>query len=301
MHHPGMLVLSRADVEALLDLDALIDAVASAMAELSAGDASVPPRVAAMVDRVGGLLGVMPAFLPGADILEAKLVSLFPGNAGSALPTHQAVLVCFDPSTGSPSALMDAEYITEVRTAAGSALSARLLAREDARILAVLGTGVQARAHARAIPRVRPIDQIRVAGRDPARVHAFAEGISESAGLLVRECSSYAEAMEGADIVAACTHSPEPVVRREAVRSGMHITSVGINPKGPEVAAEVVRDALVVVESRAAVLAPFPAGAADIAWPIRDGLIGADHIRAEIGEIVSGAKPGRTTPDQITL
>src|SRR6266567_3311284 len=98
----------------------------------------------------GGLLGSMPAYLPGAEVLETKLVSLFPGNAGTALPTHQAVIVCFDPATGSPAALMDAEYITEVRTVAGSALSTRLLAREDSRVLAILGTGVQARAHARA-------------------------------------------------------------------------------------------------------------------------------------------------------
>jgi len=298
---PAVQVFSRSEVEALLDLDLLVDALASAMAELSAGTASVPPRVAAMVERSGGLLGAMPAYLPGAEILEAKLVSLFPGNAGTALPTHQAVLVCFDPSTGSPIALMDAEYITEVRTAAGSALSARLLAREDARVLAVLGTGVQARAHARAIPRVRPIEEIRVAGRDAANVQALADRVAESVAVRVRACSSYAEAMEGADIVAACTHSPEPAVRREAVQPRMHVTSVGINPNGPEVEAEVVRDALVVVESRAAVLAPFPAGSVDIAWPIRDGLIGEDHIHAEVGEIVSGAKPGRTSADQITL
>ena len=107
--------------------------------------------------------------------------------------------------------------------------------------------------------------------------------------------------MADADVVAACTHSPEPVVRRGVVGPGMHITSVGINPNGPEVEAEVVRDSLVVVESRTAVLAPFPAGAADIAWPIRDGLIGEDHIHAEIGEIVSGAKAGRTSAGQITL
>jgi ornithine cyclodeaminase len=301
MHHPDVLVLSRSDVEALLDLDALVDALGSAMAELSAGAASVPPRVAALVERAGGLLAAMPAFLPGADVLEAKLVSLFPGNAGTVLPTHQAVLVCFDPSTGSPTALMDAEYITEVRTAAGSALSARLLAREDAGVLAVLGTGVQARAHARAIPRVRRIEQIRLAGRDAAKVSAFAEGLSETVAVPVRACSSPEEAMDGADIVAACTHSPEPVVRRGAVRSGMHISSVGINPNGPEVEPEVVRDSLVVVESRTAVLAPFPAGSVDIVWPIRDGLFGEDHIHAEIGELVSGTRPGRTSADQMTL
>src|SRR2546426_6606969 len=161
-----VLVLTRHEVEALLDLDALVDALAAAMVELSAGRVSLPPRVAALVPEQQGLLGVMPAHVPALGVLETKLVSLFPNNAGSALPTHQAVIAAFDPANGTPIALMDATYITEARTAAGSALATRLLARKDAAVLALLGTGVQARAHARAIPRVRPIREIRVAGRD---------------------------------------------------------------------------------------------------------------------------------------
>src|SRR5436309_14869253 len=225
----GVLILSRAHVRELLDLDYLVDAVAEAMADLSAGSASVPPRVAAFVDDAGGLLGAMPAYLPSKRALETKLVSLFPGNAGSALPTHQAVIVTFDPENGSPSSLMDATYITEVRTAAGSALSARLLARPEARVLAVLGTGVQARAHARGIPRVRPIREIRVAGRDPAKVRAFASGLAAVLGIDVRPADSPSEAMRGADVVCACTHAVDPVVRRERVAPGMHVTSVGLN------------------------------------------------------------------------
>src|SRR6266567_3431316 len=114
----AMLALSRSDVESLLDLDELVDAVASAMVELSAGRASVPPRVAAFVERSGGLLGAMPAYLPGAEVLETKLVSLFPGNAGTALPTHQAVIIVFDTESGEPLALLDGTSITTLRTAA---------------------------------------------------------------------------------------------------------------------------------------------------------------------------------------
>lgn len=293
-----MLILSRADVEAVLDLKALIEALARAMADLSAGVASVPPRIAALVPEHEGFLGAMPAYLPSAKALTTKLVAVFPKNAALGLETHQAVIAVFDPTTGVPLALMDGAYITAVRTAAGSALATRLLARPDARVLAILGTGVQARAHARAIPAVREVSEVRVAGRDPAKARRLAE---ELAGQLpARAVATYAEALAGADIVCATTHSREPVVRREWLSPGVHVNSVGFTD-GVEVDAATVVDAVVVVESRAAVLGAFPAGSNDIAWPIRDGLITPEHIHAEVGELVSGARPGRTSSGQITL
>ncbi|MGY1616024.1 ornithine cyclodeaminase family protein [Geodermatophilus sp. SYSU D00691] len=163
-----MLVLGRGEIAELLDVDALVDALAGAMAELSAGRASVPERVGAEVAEQDGRLLSMPGYVPSQRALVTKLVSLFPRNAGTALPTHQAVVVVFDAETGAPSALLDGTEITAVRTAACSALATRLLAREEAAVLAVLGTGVQARAHARALVRVRPLREIRVAGHDPA-------------------------------------------------------------------------------------------------------------------------------------
>lgn len=293
-----MLILSRVDVEAVLDLKALIEALARAMADLSAGVASVPPRIAALVPEHEGFLGVMPAYLPSAKALTTKLVAVFPKNAALGLETHQAVIAVFDPTTGVPLALMDGAYITAVRTAAGSALATRLLARPDARVLAILGTGVQARAHARAIPAVREVSEVRIAGRDPTKARRLAE---ELAGQLpVRAVATYAEALAGADIVCATTHSREPVVRREWLSPGVHVNSVGFTD-GVEVDAATVVDAVVVVESRAAVLGAFPAGSNDIAWPIRDGLITPEHIHAEVGELVSGARPGRTSSGQITL
>jgi alanine dehydrogenase len=290
-----MLVLSRRDVEAALDPDRLVDAVAAAMAELSAGSASVPGRTGAEVADVGGVLIAMPAHLPGAGALAAKLVALFPQNAARGIPTHRAIVAVFDPATGTPEAVMDGEVITAMRTAAGSALSARLLAREDAAVLTVLGTGVQARAHAEAVRRVRPIREVRIAGRDPEKAAALAEDLGAVA---VR---SSEEAVAGADIVCACTHSPEPVVLGAWLSPGMHVTSVGVNPAGRELDAEAVARALVVVESRTAAVEAFPVGSNDIAWPIRDGVFGADHIHAEIGELVAGTRPGRTDPGQITL
>jgi alanine dehydrogenase len=281
-----MLVLSRAEVEALLNLDELVDALAEAFVDLSEGRASMPQRVAAFSGH--GLLGVMPAYLPSANLLETKLVTLFERNAGTELPTHQAAIAVFDPERGVLSALMDGTYITATRTAAGSALSARLLAREDARVLAICGTGVQARTHARAVSRVRTVDEIRIAGRDRAKAEELAAEVGGNA------FDSFEEAVRGADIVCATTHSPQPVVRREWLGAGTHVTSVGVNPDGAELEDELVADASVFVESRDAVMSPFPAGANDLRGLAPDEL-------TELGEVLSGARPGRTDAEQLTV
>jgi ornithine cyclodeaminase len=282
-----VLVLSRAEVEELLDVDALIDAVAAAMADLSAGRASAPNRVGAFVAERDGLLAAMPAHLPSADALTTKLVSLFPRNAGTGTPTHQAVIAMFDPRDGRPSALLDGTAITALRTAAGSALSARLLAREDATTLAILGTGEQARSHVRAVTRVRPFTEVRIAGRDPEKARRLADELGVVAAVSIEA------ACAGADVVCATTHATEPVVRRELIGPGTHVTSVGYNIHGREVDEATVADALVVVESRATALAPSPAGPTEIT--------DERQVHAEIGELVARTRPGRTTPDQITL
>ncbi len=288
-------------MEELLDLDALIDALATAMADLSAGRASVPDRVGAVVQDRDGLLAAMPGYSPASGALAAKLVTLFPRNAGTLLPTHQAVIVVFDPETGQPEALLDGTAITATRTGAGSALSTRLLAREESKTLAILGTGVQARSHARAVTRVRSFDEVRVAGRNPATTEALAAELAAELGPAVRAAASWEEACAGADVVCATTHALEPVVRREWLAPGAHVTSVGYNPQGREVDEATVVDALVVVESRAAALAPFPAGSNDLIGPIEKGLIDAGHVHAEIGELVAGTRPGRASDDQLTL
>lgn len=294
-----MLILNRVQVEALLDVDALIDALASAMADLSAGRASAPDRVAALAPEHEGFLAVMPGFVPSAKVLMGKLVSLFPHNAGTGLPIHQAVIVAFDPDTGQPVALLDGTAITAIRTGACSALSARLLARPDADVLAILGTGVQARSHARAMCRVMPIRQIRVAGRDYAKAAALAAELSDTLQTDAQAVETYREALQGAGIACATTHAAEPVIRRSWLTAGVHVTSVGYG--GREIDDATVADALLCVESRRAALAPFPSGSNDLLMPIRDGVITADHVHAELGELVAGIKPGRNSPDQITL
>ena len=287
-----MLVLSRQQVEELADLDSLVDALAVAMADLSAGRASVPPRNFAMV-RDRGVLAAMPGYLSTRPVLAAKLVLVFPGNAAKGLETHQAVVAMFDPETGVPLAFMDGASITALRTAAGSALATRLCARADSNVLAIIGTGVQARAHARAVRRVRPITEIVVAGRTAARVEAFAAGIG------ARPASTYAEAVQAADIVCACTNATEPVVRREWLRPGTHVNAVGF-AAGPELDPSIFARAVVVVESRGAAIGEFPHGAADLTTAVTEHLLDVTDIR-EVGELVEGVRPGRTDDAQITV
>jgi ornithine cyclodeaminase/alanine dehydrogenase-like protein (mu-crystallin family) len=283
-----VIFLSETEVRELLDLDQLVDSLADAHRDLSAGEASMPPRIAAMVQERQGLLGVMPAYLPSAG-LACKLVTLFPQNTDRH--THQAVIVVFDPENGTPLALMDGTYITATRTAAGSALATGLLAREDAEVLALLGTGVQAHSHARALPRVRTFTEIRIAGRDRARAEALAQEIGPHAHAV----SSYEEAIRNADVVAATTHSIDPIVRREWLSPGVHVNSVGLNPLGREVDEQTVADALLVVESRDSALAPPPAGAPELVG------VRPEDVHAELGELVAASKPGRSSRDEITL
>ncbi len=298
-----MLVLNRAETESLLEPDALRRAVAAAMAELSAGRASIPARTVAHVDQREGFLAAMPGYLPGLGGLGAKLVSLFPGNAERATATHHAVVVMFDDATGAPVALLDGSSITAARTAAASALSTELLAQPAARTLAILGTGVQARAHALAVVRTRPFAEVRIAGRRRERAEALAGELEALMPCPVVVAGSWSEACAGADVVCATTHSPEPVVHRADLDAGTHVASVGFTLAGREVDSDTVCAAVLVVESRAAVLASpqGSAGSNDIRIPIEEGRIGPEHISAELGELVAGTVPLPAGAERITL
>jgi ornithine cyclodeaminase/alanine dehydrogenase-like protein (mu-crystallin family) len=280
-----LLVLARAEVQRLLDLDRLVDALAEAFVKLSEGSTSVPPRVAA---RTGsGLLAAMPGYLPGAA-LGAKLVTVFPGNQAAGLPSHLALIALFDEGTGRALAVMDGEYITAVRTAAGSALSARLLARPDSAVLAILGAGVQGGAHLRALQRVRSFREVRIASRSREHAAALADSSPNA-----RAVDSFEEAVHGADVVSCCTDAAEPVIAFHWLAAGAHVTSVGSNQSGPELDAETVRRGRLFVESRVAFQAP-PAGAAELA--------GLDPAQAtELGEVLAGRAPGRQGSEQVTV
>lgn len=271
-------MLTQAQVAELLDVDLLLERLEAAFVELSAGRASVPPRVAAFTPR--GLLAAMPGYVDG--VLVAKLVALFPDHD----PSHQALIAVFDAETGTPLAVMDGTHITAVRTGASSAVATRALARQEARVLAVLGAGVQSRSHLDAVRRVRGFEEVRVA----SRTYAHAQTLAVEQG--VSAVRSFEEAVRGADVVCCCTHADAPVLRREWLEPGTHVCSVGVGD-GPELDAKTVRAGLLVVESPAA-FQPFPAGTHELS--------GLDpSLAVELGQILSGEHPGRTSDEQITV
>lgn len=279
-----MLLISQSTVRELLDLDELVSGLETAFAELSAGRASVPARIAARGSA--GLLAAMPGFV--GNVLTSKLVTVFPGNHAAGLPSHQAVILLFDPGTGSPLAVMDGTHITAARTGAASAVSTRLLARPDARLLAVLGAGVQGESHVRAHVRVRDFQEIRIASRRQENAERLAAAVGG------RACATFEEAAAGADVICFCTDASTPFSRREWFREGAHITSVGASAGGPELDAATVAAAdLLAVEHRDA-FRPYPGGSHELQGQNPDRGV-------ELGEIISGKHPGRTAAGQLTL
>jgi alanine dehydrogenase len=282
----GLLYLSRADVERLLDIDAMLDALGKALVVFSSGVTSVPPRSGARVGELG-LMGAMSGYVPGIA-LEVKLVSVFPGNHHRGLPSHQALITLFDEKDGTPLAVMDGTYITAIRTGGTAAVAARTLARDNAEVLAILGAGVQGGSHLETFTRVRDFKEIRVASRDQAKASALAARNPRA-----HAASSFEEAVRGADVVACCTDAREPVIRREWLKPGVHVSSVG-GTFGPELDPETLAAGRVFVEWRGAALNPPPAGAHEL-----QGL-DAEKL-TEVGEVLAGTRPGRTSAGEITV
>lgn len=276
-----MLLLSRADVEVLLDLDALLGALELAFIAYSRGECSVPPRVFAALP--GGGLGAMPGHVPGMG-LAAKLVTVFPANPERGMLSHQAVIALFDPSDGRPLALMDGTYITAMRTGAATAVAVRLLAPPGARVLAILGAGVQGQSHLQLVPRVLDVAEVRIASRTAAHAERLAERHPRA-----RAVATMGEAVDGADVVCCCTDATEPIVDEDMVEPGALVTSVA--SRGHELAANLLRRARVAVEWRGAATSPPLTGATEL-----QGFDPASLV--ELGEILDGRAPGRTAADE---
>jgi alanine dehydrogenase len=280
-----MLVLSRHDVEALLSIPAMLDALEAGFRAYSTGQASVPPRTAARAPS--GLLGAMPGWVAERGF-ALKAVSVFPGNADRGLPTHQGVITLFDEEDGSLLSVMDGEHITAMRTGGGAAVSVRVLARSDARTLAILGAGVQGHSHLATVPLVRAFTSIRICSRDADRAAALA--VADPRCIVV---SGFEEAIRGADVVCCCTDTREPITRYEWFDAGTHVTSVG-GTFGHEIDADTVRLARVFVEWKGAAESAPPAGAHE--------LQGRDAATVtEVGEVIAGLKPGRQSENEITV
>ncbi len=288
-------ILSAADVRASIDMPQAIDAMRSAFGQLAAGDAVLPQRVALQMPH--GVSLFMPGYLASSGVAAAKMVSVFPGNADHGLPPINAVVVVVDPATGVPLALMDGTYLTALRTGAVGGLAADLLAREDSRVCALFGSGTQARAQLAALLAVRPIEQVRVYSPTPGNAEAFAAEMSAEHDVSVRS-TQVAEALRGADVVLAATSSTVPVFPGELLEAGMHVTGVGsFTPEMCELPPELPARAKVVIDELD--------GARDEAGELIDavarGVWSWDRVHAQIGEIVNGSKPGRTSPDEITF
>jgi ornithine cyclodeaminase/alanine dehydrogenase-like protein (mu-crystallin family) len=281
------LVLSEDEVRRRLDLDALIPAMERALAAFSAGGVNQPVRT--VMDVSGrGFYAAMPAHIPDLDLIGTKLVSVFPGNAALGEPTHLATIVLHSARTGETLAIMDGRYITEVRTAAVSAVSVRYLAREDVKSLGIIGSGVQARSHVEMLRRVRPWTRIIAWSPNRANLERFA---SECA---VDACSSAEEVARDSDVVVTVTSSMTPVVQDDWVRPGTHVIAVGsCRLTHVEIAPQLVARSRLYVDSRAAALRE----SGDVAG----GLAVGGAIFAELGELVAGAAPGRQSDTEITM
>lgn len=290
-------LLSEKDVRAVVSMDDLIAAMETALDRFSAGSVSQPLRN--IVDVGGGAFyGVMPAFIPQPAALGTKLVSVFHSNAARGLPSHLATIVLLDPETGALLAIMDGRYITEARTAAVSAASARHLARKDARVLAVIGAGVQARSHLDALTRVRAFDEVRVWGRSAGRVTTLLNDAPPHARARLVAAASVEAAVDQADVIALVTAAREPVLRRAWVRDGAHVCAVGAcRPDQREMETTLVRDGRLFVDSRAGALAE----AGDVVIPIAERAIDASHIAGELGDVFGGRVPGRHNDTEITI
>lgn len=254
----------------------LVPAMAAALADLSAGRVVQPVRTMLPVDA-RGFFAVMPAY---AGVLGAKLVTFFPGNRTE--PTHHALIALFRPETGEPLAILDGRLITEMRTAAVSAVATDHLARPDSAVLAILGAGVQAASHLEALRLVRTFREVRVCS--PRRAHEFA------ARHAVQEVATAEAAARGADVIVVATSSRTPVLEGAWLSPGAHINAVGaVRPDWRELDDEVLRRSRLYVESREA--ATREAG---------DVIAAGDPV-AELGEVVAGTRPGRQSPGEITL
>lgn len=281
-----LLYLSREDVERLLDIDSMLDALGRALIAFSAGITTVPPRVGIRVPDLG-MMGSMPGYVPGVA-LEVKLVSVFPGNHEHALPSHQGLIALFDESNGTPLAIMDGTYITAIRTGGTAAVATRALARKDSKVLAILGAGVQGESHLETLPRVRDFEEIRIASRDAGKAATLASRHPRA-----RAVASFEAAVRGAEVVACCTDAREPVIRRDWLKPGVHVSSVG-GTFGPEIDPLTMSAARVFVEWRGAATNPPPAGAHELQGMDAEKL-------TEVGEVLAGTRPGRVSEDEITV
>jgi alanine dehydrogenase len=291
-------LLTEPQVKSLLSMDELVTAMESALARFSSGDVLQPVRSVLSVGPTHAFFGLMPAYVESPPRLGAKLVTVFNANVQRGLPSHLATIVLFDPETGSLVAIMDGRYITEARTAAVSAVSARYLARRDAASMAIVGSGVQARSHLEAYAEVRALRQVRVWSPQARSRERFVSEMSRHVPVPIAAVDSAEDAVRDADLVVLATSSPTPVLDDRWVKTGAHVVSVGAcRPDQRELDPALVARSRLFVDSRAAALVE----SGDVVMGVREGRFAGDHIRGELGEVVLGRVAGRESELEVTI
>lgn len=297
-----MLILNAQDVRKALPMCDAIEAMKQAYVSLSDGQAEVPLRTRLPIPNHDALAIFMPAYVHAeeADALAVKIVSIFPNNPAQELPYIQAVVVAFDAASGNVSAMLEGSSLTAIRTGAGSGVAIDLLARKDSKVVAIFGAGAQGRTQLEAACAVRKIEKAWIYDSDTKRAEAFAKEMAGQGPIpsALEPASTAQAAVHDADIICTATTSTSPVFADADLKPGVHISAIGsYTPEMVEVPAETIVRAKVFVDSRSAVLAE----AGDLIQPMQKGLITEAHVRAELGEIILGNKPGRESETEITF
>ncbi len=291
------LILNQQEVSKLLPMLECIEVMEQTLKALTLEQAILPLRSIVGLPE-GNMFALMPSFLGNIQSVGSKVISVFPGNHGTQYDAHQGVVLLFETKHGCLQAIVDATSITAIRTPAVSGVATRLLARPDAEDLAILGAGTQARGHLEAMLAVRPIQRVRVWSLPAEQAQEFAQSQSEKFGIPVQAVNSAREAVEGADIICTTTTAREPILQGEWLTPGMHINAVGSStPRTRELDTNSVVRSRLFVDRRESTINE----AGDFIFPKKEGAVDDNHIRGEIGEILTGAVKGRQSADEITL
>jgi alanine dehydrogenase len=293
-----MLFLSEKEVQSLADVEELISVLERAHIQYSTGNAVMPVRLVVPLPQIDGRITSMPAYLDADKALGMKVVTYFPNNPKQKLPAIFGTVMLFSTETGRMIAAMDGNYITAIRTACASAMATKALANPDTPLLGVLGAGVQARSHIRALTRIRPISRVKVYDISEASARELQATLAKEIAAPIEVVASAREAVAGADLLVTVTTAKEPIVQADWLKPGIHINAVGSHrPDLREIDGATLAGAKIVVDSREAIMAEC----GDILLAIKERAISADSVHAEIGEVLAGRKPGRSRPDENTI
>ena len=293
-----ILLLSRKDIEEIISMREVIEAVEEAFRAKGLGKVQMPPKSYIYFNRYQGDFRVMPAYLEDIDAAGVKIVNVHPKNPQEhGLPTVMATIFLLNPKTGAPLAIMDGTLITNMRTGAGGAVAAKYLARKDSHVIAMVGAGAQARTQLIALSEVFDIDEVRVSDVVKGKAKKYAEEMGKQLGIEIKPMVDVGKVIKGADIVVTVTTARGPIVMDEWISDGMHINAIGADAPGKqELDPEILKRAKIVVDDLKQAL-----HSGEVNVPLSEGIIARGDIYAELGEVITGKKPGRASRDEITI